>query len=218
VEIKFNCTNPACQQRVCIDCSWAGGEILCPACNTPLQVPAPSNPSNPVPGPVRKRFARKFKLLLAFSIACLVVLAAAHIYRSVRKQRELIQALTPTDAYKAVQKGDLARVQWLLDHRPDFLTRPVVPKRSTMLHVAVSSGRKPIVEELLRRKADVNAHDAFGATPLHDCFDPAIATLLLDRGADVTAKTRDGLTALQTAVKRHRDEVARVLREHGVKE
>ena len=50
----------------------------------------------------------------------------------------------------------------------------------------------PLVEELLRRKANVNAQDAFGATPLHDCADPSIAALLLDHGADMSVKTRSG--------------------------
>jgi ankyrin repeat protein len=109
-------------------------------------------------------------------------------------------------------------VQWLLDQRPDLLNRPVNPKRSTMLHLAVASGRTAIVEELLRRKADVNARNAFGATPLHECTEPGLAALLLEHGADVTLKTRDGLNALQLAVNRHRADVAQVLREHGAKE
>lgn len=218
MEIKFNCTAPSCQQRICVDSSWGGREIPCPVCSTLLQIPSPSDLSPAVPRAGVKHFAKKIKFVLVFLAVCIVGFAGVKIYRSIHKQRELIMALTPTDAYRAVQKGDLTQVKWLLDHRPDFLTRPVNPKRSTMLHVAVSSGRVPLVEELLRRKANVNAQDAFGATPLHDCFNPDIATLLLDHGADMTLKTRYGLTVLQTATSRHRTEVIRVLREHGAKE
>jgi len=40
MDIKFNCTNPQCQQRLSVAAVMAGGTLACPACGTPLQVPA----------------------------------------------------------------------------------------------------------------------------------------------------------------------------------
>ena len=39
MEIKFNCANPQCQQRVSVDESMAGQFLACPACAMVLQVP-----------------------------------------------------------------------------------------------------------------------------------------------------------------------------------
>lgn len=43
MDIKFNCSNPACQQRIAVDESMAGRSIQCPACDTQLQVPSSVN-------------------------------------------------------------------------------------------------------------------------------------------------------------------------------
>ena len=39
MEIKFNCSNPKCQQRLSVEESMAGTALACPACATMLQVP-----------------------------------------------------------------------------------------------------------------------------------------------------------------------------------
>ncbi len=38
--IKFNCSNPACRQRIAVDEAMLGKTIVCPLCATELQVPA----------------------------------------------------------------------------------------------------------------------------------------------------------------------------------
>src|SRR5580693_5241452 len=43
MEIKFNCANPNCRQRISVDESMGGQSLLCPACATVLQVPASTN-------------------------------------------------------------------------------------------------------------------------------------------------------------------------------
>ena len=59
-----------------------------------------------------------------------------------------------------------------------------------------------------------------GRTPLHIAsFDRALegVRLLLEHGADVTAKGDDGMTALQEAAENGHDEVVELLREYGAK-
>lgn len=43
MEIKFNCPNPKCQQRISVEESRAGQSVSCPACGTVLQAPVSPN-------------------------------------------------------------------------------------------------------------------------------------------------------------------------------
>jgi hypothetical protein len=43
MEIKFNCSNPVCRQRISVGESMAGQSLRCPACATELQAPASKN-------------------------------------------------------------------------------------------------------------------------------------------------------------------------------
>jgi hypothetical protein len=43
MDIKFNCSNRACQRRISVDESRAGQSVDCPACGTVLHVPASTN-------------------------------------------------------------------------------------------------------------------------------------------------------------------------------
>jgi dienelactone hydrolase len=43
MDIKFNCSNPACRRRISVDESMAGRSLQCPACATVLQVPSSTN-------------------------------------------------------------------------------------------------------------------------------------------------------------------------------
>ena len=44
-----------------------------------------------------------------------------------------------------------------------------------------------------------------------------LSRLLLERGADVEVKSNNGKAALQVAVEKGRDEIVKLLREHGAK-
>jgi len=76
------------------------------------------------------------------------------------------------------------------------------------------------VRELIKQKADVNASDGWAmlhyACSFEDSFD--IVELLIDAGADINAKNRDGDTTLYLACKRGRTDTAELLLNKGVQE
>ena len=89
------------------------------------------------------------------------------------------------------------------------------------LHWPAWSGNDSLCEFLIDRGIDLNlrAHPlsyALARTPLHFAADKghlAFVRLLLDHGADVSAKDRDGRTSLDLAEAAGKKEVAEILRE-----
>jgi ankyrin repeat protein len=117
--------------------------------------------------------------------------------------------------------GDLDGLKQMLDKEPNRLNELVGGMRATMLHVAAYKGQPRIVEELLRRHAEVNLRTKQGHTPLYDCIDnqgtAEIAQMLLDSGADATIADQTGKTQLQLASERNKEDIAALLRQRGVK-
>lgn len=77
--------------------------------------------------------------------------------------------------------------------------------------------------QLLIENANVGAADGDGVTPLmqaafHEPVDPARVKLLLAKGADAKAKSKDGKTALQVAKQKGATEVVKLLEAAGAKE
>ena len=72
----------------------------------------------------------------------------------------------------------------------------------TALHMGCLYGQLAVVEECIRRGADVMAKDEDSSTPLHDASAGGhynIVKLLLDRGASVTARDEEGDSPLHLA-------------------
>ena len=123
-----------------------------------------------------------------------------------------------THAYKAAL--DLAQVT------PTKLmnkgTEGTQPAGYTCLHFACDGSdkgfkRKDIVEKLLENKAELEARDAKGNTPLLTAAGTGVSDLvklLIDRRADVNAVNARGLGALQRAAN-HSSEVWGILRKAG---
>ena len=96
------------------------------------------------------------------------------------------------------------------------------PKGYTCLHFACDGSdkgfkRKDIVEKLLENKAELEARDAKGNTPLLTAAGTGVSDLvklLIDRRADVNAVNARGLGALQRAAN-HSSEVWGILRKAG---
>jgi ankyrin repeat protein len=66
---------------------------------------------------------------------------------------------------EAVERGDLADVTGILEVHPE-LVHERDESGATALHYAAFGGHRPIVEQLVKQGADLNATDGrFGATP-----------------------------------------------------
>lgn len=131
------------------------------------------------------------------------------------------EMVTATNVCQAAQNGDLPRLKRLLDQHPELLNAIAGPGRATPLHHAVYYRRAAIVEELLLRKADVNARNGNGATALHDCVSKGtleMATMLIDQGADLNIRNYARETPLAMAVARNRTDMADLLRQRGAKD
>lgn len=87
-----------------------------------------------------------------------------------------------------------------------ILYQPIDANNLTMLHYAVQSGRRRIVEELstlMFEKDGINVMDNFGRTPLHQASakgDIAIIKTLILVSGDVNACTISGETPLMKAI------------------
>jgi RNA polymerase sigma factor (sigma-70 family) len=120
--------------------------------------------------------------------------------------------------YMAVYNGNLAKVQELLDARPEALNQGVGAAQATPLHIAACYGRRAISEELLQRGADINARTAHGHTPLLDAIDRShisVVTALLEHGADVNIPDDTGTTPLQLAIAGNHTGSLTLLQQHG---
>ncbi|MDR2677860.1 MAG: ankyrin repeat domain-containing protein [Zoogloeaceae bacterium] len=109
----------------------------------------------------------------------------------------------------AAWKGHARIVDWLLEHGAS-LDRP--EGQWSALHYAAFSGHQELVQHLLDRGAHINARSPNGSTPLMMSIyegKPAVAKLLLARGADTTPRNDWGDGAMEWAMRYNQFEVAR---------
>lgn len=74
---------------------------------------------------------------------------------------------------------------------------------------------------LLKNKAEINAKDKTGQTPLHEAAylgHLEVVKILVTDGADVNVRDENGKTPLGCAVEGQNKEVADYLRKHGARE
>jgi GNAT superfamily N-acetyltransferase len=88
----------------------------------------------------------------------------------------------------AAVTGQAAVADWILERRPDLISRPVEPRGGTLLHVAVEWDDERLVRVALARGADRGARDnTWNATPLDwaEHLDrPGLAELLREGGGE----------------------------------
>ncbi|HEY6892528.1 MAG TPA: quinoprotein dehydrogenase-associated putative ABC transporter substrate-binding protein [Rhodanobacteraceae bacterium] len=98
--------------------------------------------------------------------------------------------------------------------------QPVGQGSYTPLMLATTSGSTALAEQLVGKKANVNAKNAGGLTALMIAAAgnrSEIATMLIKAGADPNATSEDGRTALKIAEANNSDAVAKLLREKAPK-
>ena len=112
-------------------------------------------------------------------------------------------------------KGDVSRLNSLLDAVPQVLSFRTGYEPATMLHRAVSQGRLDVLDYLLGRDMDTEVRGAVGQTPLHiACYGYVpreFAEHLIVAGANIEARNQFGQTPLHSAAKGHHHEVLKIL-------
>lgn len=94
--------------------------------------------------------------------------------------------------------------------------RPLRPH--SLLHIAVAQGNAPAIEERLAAGIPIDGLAGDGLAPLHwalACDEPAIMTLLLDKGSSVDVRSSEGATPLMNAVQSASVERVSFLLDHG---
>ena len=112
----------------------------------------------------------------------------------------------------AIKFNDLIEVERILETGLD-INQPVNALCQTPLMVAVMKGSLPIVELLLGAGCNPNQQDYSGTTALMliwDC-DLEITRALINAGADVQLRNKDGETALDIARKKKQGKVMALL-------
>lgn len=141
-------------------------------------------------------------------------------FTSWRRMKAYVDALNDVGRrlIHAVRDGDLKTMREVLDRRPELTNakteidqRALMPVDYTgaeaqpremltmpLLHLAIVGGKIDALRLLIERGADVNARNADGRLPLHDCFElnhDDFASILLEAGAvaDVCAAAAYGM-------------------------
>ena len=120
-------------------------------------------------------------------------------WRKLKGYLEALQEVGP-QLIRAVRSGDLEAMHSALDRNPELvnaaadleqhLIRPSDALAMRLLHLAIAENRADVVRALTERSADLNARNADGRLPLHDCFElgrDSIAEQLLAAGAEPDA-------------------------------
>lgn len=123
------------------------------------------------------------------------------------------------EIHEAVKGNESVKVKDLIRQNPDLVANKD-EDGFTPLHLAAANGYQQIVEFLLSTKAEVNARDNAGSTPLHQAaaaegHSGDVLELLLAHGAAVNAADRQGLTPLHYATLANNRDAVKVLLKHG---
>lgn len=96
---------------------------------------------------------------------------------------------------QAVRAGDAATLRILIANGADVNAADPVSGGRTALHWAVKEGKKEIIPILLEAKANIEAKDRVGKTPLTvaaEGRDTEVVKMLVEKGADVNARDQIG--------------------------
>ena len=138
-----------------------------------------------------------------------------HLQRLLQDRPELANVKTEgmTPLHGAASSGHIEAVRMLLSYGAD--AGAADEWGQAPLHMAAAGGHAEVAEFLLANGAPVNAADEQGYTPLHHASSGAVTEVLLKAGADLSARSNDGRTALHSATQSDHKDVAEPLLEHG---
>jgi ankyrin repeat protein len=130
------------------------------------------------------------------------------------RRMKVLGMIPISPAVFATVAGDAQTVEYLLGHGTS--ANELDPDEISLLAWAAIENRPDVVRVLLAHGADVNHVDSYGMTPLLyaasiDFGETAVVEQLVAAGADLTVKTREGLTALELARRYRHEPTARVL-------
>jgi ankyrin repeat protein len=111
---------------------------------------------------------------------------------------------TAGEIHDAIENGELARVEQLLESDPSLLNAPNGNNewQELPIHTAARHGQIQIARLLLARGADIEAGDTDESTPLHVAAvsrQPDMAAFLLLHGADANRRDKNGAYGLSFA-------------------
>lgn len=120
--------------------------------------------------------------------------------------------------HEAVREGNLLKVKEIIETDPDQINAKGLYEGLYPLHYAVSANNKEMVNLLIDKGADINAHSSDGSTSLHVASVlgyKEIVALLIKGGADVNAKDNRDRTPLHLASQGGHIEIVKFLIEKG---
>lgn len=172
---------------------------------------------------LRNEAKRRLKTMRAHSPAvrlseAQLLVARSYGFPSWRKLKSYVDALNDfgQQLINAVHLGDLETIREVLDSHPELVNASTDPQQRLicktwegemtpsdtltmrLIHLAIGEGKIDVLRLLIERGADVNARNADGRLPLHDCFELGhddFVKILLDAGAvpDVCAAAAYGM-------------------------
>ena len=121
--------------------------------------------------------------------------------------------------HKAIKSSDIGKIEQLINRGANVNARN--ERGQTPLHIAAIVGREDVANLLLLNRADIDACDHLGWTPLHAAaansqWAAKVAELLISKGADIYARTTEGITTLHEAARGGNKKILDLLIEKGV--
>ncbi|MBR2963975.1 MAG: ankyrin repeat domain-containing protein [Lentisphaeria bacterium] len=123
-----------------------------------------------------------------------------------------------TALHFAAQNGDIAILQYLVDHGADIKAQDTIHSRA-VLHFAAENGNLECVKYLAEHGADLLDKDAYGATALHYAAGKNhldVIKYLVSKKMDYTAKDARGWTAMHYAARGESIDVIKYLLAKGL--